>query len=83
MQKVDVARLGLVIALLAIVLLVNAAFAVAVWPTFYKRVANDPRARDDSGRPTAFLTVHRVIIGIALGLALISAVVAVIGLIAG
>ena len=56
-------RLVAVIVPLAIVLLVNAAFAVAVWPTFYKRVANDPRARDESGRPTTFLTVHRVIIG--------------------
>jgi len=72
-----------VIVLLAIVLLVNAAFAVAVWPTFYRRVAKDPRARDASGRPTAFLTVHRVLIGTALGLALVSAVVAVIGLILG
>jgi hypothetical protein len=72
-----------VIVLLAAVLLVNAVFAVVVWPTFYRRVAGDQRARDDSGRPTAFLTVHRVIVGAALTLALASAVVAVIGLISG
>ncbi|MBG6107155.1 SCO4848 family membrane protein [Frigoribacterium sp. CG_9.8] len=50
---------------LAILLLVNAAFAVVVWPTFYRRVARDARARDAAGKATRFLSVHRVIVGIA------------------
>jgi hypothetical protein len=57
-----------------ILLIVNAAFAFAVWPTFYRRVATDPRARDAAGAPTRFLTVHRVIIGIAYGLGALSLV---------
>jgi len=67
---------------LAVLLLVNAAFNVLVWPTFYRRVARDPRARDANGRPTRFLTVHAVLIGAALVLALASAVVAIWALVA-
>ena len=63
-------------------LLVNAAFNVVVWPRFYGRVARDPRARDADGAPTRFLIVHAVLIGIALLLAVVSAVVAVIALVA-
>lgn len=66
---------------LAILLLVNAVFNVAVWPTFYKRIAKDPRARDENGKATRFLTVHTVLIGAALVLAAVSAVVGVVGLV--
>lgn len=66
---------------LAIILLVNALFAVVVWPTFYRRVANDTRARDAAGEPTKFLTVHRVIVGIAYLLAAVSAVAAIVSII--
>jgi hypothetical protein len=59
--------------LLAVLLLVNAAFNVVVWPRFYARVAKDPRARDAAGAPTAFLRVHALLIGIALLLAVVSA----------
>ncbi|CAN5504657.1 hypothetical protein BH10ACT6_BH10ACT6_00170 [soil metagenome] len=65
--------------LLAVLLLVNAVFNVLVWPTFYRRVAKDERARDANGRPTRFLRVHAILIGAALLLALISAVVAILG----
>ena len=51
-----------------ILLIVSGAFAFAVWPTFYRRVANDERARDAAGAPTRFLTVHRVIVGVAYAL---------------
>jgi hypothetical protein len=67
--------------ILSILLLVNAVFGVTVWPTFYRRVANDTRARDAAGNPTKFLTVHRVIIGIALLIAGISAVFGILGLV--
>lgn len=65
---------------LAILLFVNAAFNVLVWPRFYKRVAKDPRARDANGRPTTFLKVHAVLIGIALVLALVSALAGIAAL---
>lgn len=74
----DSPRLAVVTVFLAVLLLVNAAFAAAVWPTFYRRVANDARARDDSGRATRFLTVHRVIVGIAFLIAAASIVGAIV-----
>lgn len=63
-----------------ILLLINAAYNVIVWPQFWKRVAKDPRARDEQGRATRFLTVHAVLIGIALLIAVASAIAGVIAL---
>jgi uncharacterized membrane protein len=63
--------------LLAILLLVNAVFNVLVWPTFYRRIARDERARDSDGRPTRFLIVHAVLIGAALVIAAVSAIAAI------
>jgi len=57
---------------LAVLLFLNAAFNALVWPQFYKRVARDPRARDENGKAATFLKVHAVLIGIALVLALVS-----------
>ena len=67
--------------LLAILLLVNAVFNVLVWPTFYRRIAKDERARDAAGKPTRFLIIHAVLIGTALLLAALSAVAAIVSLI--
>ncbi|WP_223623718.1 SCO4848 family membrane protein [Microbacterium sp. EST19A] len=65
---------------LAIVLFLNAAFNAIVWPRFYTRVANDPRARDENGKATAFLRVHVVLISIALVLALVSVILGIAAL---
>lgn len=70
-------------ALLITLLLLNAAFNALVWPRFYGRVAKDPRARDAEGRPTRFLIVHAVLIGVALLLAAVSAIAAIIALTTG
>lgn len=67
-------------AVLIALLFANAAFNLLVWPTFYRRVAKDPRARNAAGKPTKFLVVHTVLIGIALVLAVASAVAATIAL---
>ncbi|MEF2976935.1 SCO4848 family membrane protein [Subtercola sp. YIM 133946] len=67
---------------LAILLIVNAVWNFVVWPQFYKRVSRDTRARDAAGKPTRFLIVHAVLIGISLLLAVVSAIVAVVALIA-
>jgi hypothetical protein len=64
--------------LLAVVLLVNAAFNVLVWPTFFRRITRDDRARDQNGKPTRFLIVHTVLIGTAMVIAVVSAVVAIL-----
>jgi hypothetical protein len=57
----------------AVVLFVNAVFNVWAWPTFFRRVARDPRARDEQGRPTAFYRVHLVLLVVALVIAVASA----------
>jgi uncharacterized membrane protein len=67
--------------LLAILLLVNAAFNALVWPTFYQRIAHDERAHDADGKATRFLVVHTVLIGAALVIAAVSAVAAILCLI--
>ena len=69
--------------LLIVLLLANAVFNVVVWPTFLRRVAKDPRARDAAGKPTKFLIVHAVLIGVALLLAAASAGAAVVALVVG
>ena len=66
--------------LLAILLLVNAVFNFAVWPTFLRRVAKDARAHDPSGRATPVLIVHIVLVSIALLIAVASGIVAVVAL---
>jgi hypothetical protein len=66
--------------LLVVLLFVNAAFNVIVWPRFYKRVANDARARDAAGKPTTFLIVHAVLIGLALVIALASVIAGIAAL---
>lgn len=67
--------------LLATLLLVNAAFNALVWPTFYRRVARDPRSKDAAGKPTRFLIVHTVLIAVALTIALASALAAIAALV--
>lgn len=57
-----------------IMLLLNAVYNAVVWPRFWKRVTTDPRARDEAGNKTRFYTVHAVLIGIALVIALVSAI---------
>ena len=57
---------------MAILLIVNGVFNFLVWPTFLRRVAKDPRAKDAEGKATRFLMVHIVLVAIALALGLAS-----------
>lgn len=66
---------------LAVLLFINAAFNIIVWPQFYKRVVRDPRARDAAGKATAFLKVHAILIAIALVLAVVSVIAGVAALV--
>jgi hypothetical protein len=66
--------------LLATLLFLNAAFNLLVWPTFYRRIAKDPRAKDAAGKPTRFLIVHAVLIAVALVLAVASIVAGIAAL---
>jgi uncharacterized membrane protein YphA (DoxX/SURF4 family) len=63
---------------LAVLLILNGVFNVAVWPTFFRRVARDPRARTATGKATPFFTVHLVIVTVALVLAAASLVCGVL-----
>jgi uncharacterized membrane protein len=67
---------------LAVLLFVNALWNFLVWPQFFKRVSRDERARDAAGKPTKFLIVHAVLIGISLLIGVVSAVFGVVALVA-
>ena len=67
---------------MAILLILNAVFNFITWPTFFRRVVKDPRARDADGKPTPFFTVHLVlfIVGVTLGaVSLLAGVLSLIG----
>ena len=61
-----------------VVLFVSAVFNAWTWPTFFRRVARDPRARDEAGRPTAFYRVHLVLLVVGLAIALASLVAGIL-----
>jgi hypothetical protein len=66
----------------AILLILNAVFNFLTWPTFFRRVAKDPRAKDAAGKPTPFLVVHLIlfIVGVILGaVSLLAGVLSLIG----
>ena len=64
----------------SVVLLVTAGWNLLIWPRFWQRIAKDPRSRDADGRATRFLTVHSVLIGVSLALALAVGVLGVLTL---
>ncbi|WP_174150313.1 SCO4848 family membrane protein [Microbacterium halophytorum] len=66
--------------MLAVLLLVNAAFHALTWPNFYRRVVRDPRSRDENGRATKFLTVHLVLFIAAMVIAAASLFAAIAAL---
>ncbi|WP_430591615.1 SCO4848 family membrane protein [Humidisolicoccus flavus] len=68
------------IATLAALLIANAVFNAIVWPLFLRRVIRDPRAKNAQGKATPFLTVHIVLVSIALALALASLLAALVTL---
>lgn len=69
--------------LAAVLLLINAVYNAVVWPQFFKRVKADTRAFDAQGKATKFFTVHVWLIGVAMVIALASAVAGIWLLIAG
>ena len=66
---------------MAILLILNGVLNVVTWPTFFRRVAKDPRAKDANGKPTAFLTVHLILFIIGVTLGAVSALAGVLSLI--
>lgn len=64
----------------ALLLLTTGAWNLLIWPQFWRRIAADPRSRDADGRPTRFLRVHAVLIGVSLTLGLAVGVLGVLAL---
>ncbi|MBT1002489.1 hypothetical protein KIH31_07720 [Paenarthrobacter sp. DKR-5] len=60
---------------LSLVLILAGVWSLVVWPPFLRRVLKDPRARDESGKPTRFMTVHIMLVSISMVLGLATAVV--------
>lgn len=52
----------------SLVLIVTAFWNLLIWPRFWTRIARDDRSRDAAGKPTTFLKVHAVLIGVSLTL---------------
>jgi len=68
-------------ALLAWVLVISGFWSLAVWPQFLRRVTRDPRARDDAGKATKFLTVHIVLVAVSMVLGAATAGIGIAALI--
>lgn len=63
----------------SLVLIVTALWNLLIWPRFFQRIVKDDRSRDAAGKPTTFLKVHIVLIGVSLTLGL---AVGVLGILA-
>ncbi len=64
----------------SLLLLVAAIWNFVIWPPFLRRIAKDDRSRDSDGRPTTFLRVHAILIGISLGFAVAVGVLGILTL---
>lgn len=60
---------------LALVLILAGVWTLVVWPPFLRRILKDPRARDEAGRPTRFMTVHLMLISTSMVLGLATAII--------
>lgn len=62
----------------SIILIMTALWNLLIWPRFFQRIVKDDRSRDAAGKPTTFLKVHSVLIGVSLALALAVGVLGVV-----
>lgn len=62
---------------LALVLILAGVWTLIVWPPFLRRILKDPRARDEAGRRTRFMTVHLMLISTSMILGLATAVIGI------
>lgn len=68
-------------ALLSVVLIISGVWSLAVWPQFLRRVMKDPRARDEAGKATRFLTVHVVLVSVSMVLGAATAAIGIAALV--
>ncbi len=62
---------------LALVLILAGVWTLIVWPPFLRRILKDPRARNEAGRPTRFMTVHLMLISTSMVLGLATAIIGI------
>jgi MFS superfamily sulfate permease-like transporter len=62
-------------------LIVAGLWNLLIWPQFLRRVVKDPRARDESGRATTFLTVHVVLVAVSMTLGVAVGIVGIAALV--
>ncbi|MGX9901860.1 SCO4848 family membrane protein [Arthrobacter sp. SA17] len=67
--------------LLSVVLIISGVWSLAVWPQFLRRVMKDPRARDEAGKATKFLTVHVVLVTVSMVLGAATAAIGIAALV--
>ncbi|AMM32173.1 membrane protein [Sinomonas atrocyanea] len=59
------------------VLIVAGVWNLVVWPQFLRRIMKDPRAKDEQGRATRFMTVHLLLVSISVTLGVAVAVIGI------
>jgi MFS superfamily sulfate permease-like transporter len=64
-------------AALSWVLIVAGVWNLVVWPQFLRRIMKDPRAKDEQGRATRFMTVHLLLVSISVTLGVAVAVIGI------
>lgn len=67
---------------LALILILSGVWTLIVWPPFLRRILKDPRARDEKGAPTRFLTVHLMLISTSMILGAATAIIGIRALVA-
>jgi MFS superfamily sulfate permease-like transporter len=65
----------------SVLLIVAGLWNLLIWPQFLRRVVKDPRARDESGRATTFLTVHVVLVAVSMTLGVAVGIVGIAALV--
>lgn len=58
-------------------LIVAGVWNLVVWPQFLRRIMKDPRAKDEQGRATRFMTVHLLLVSISVTLGVAVAVIGI------
>ena len=64
----------------SVLLIVAGLWNLIIWPQFLRRVMKDPRARDEAGQATTFLTVHLVLVSVSMVLGLAVGIVGIAAL---
>jgi MFS superfamily sulfate permease-like transporter len=65
----------------SVLLIVAGVWNLIIWPQFLRRVVKDPRARDEAGKATTFLTVHIVLVSVSMALGIAVGIVGIAALV--